>query len=181
MSGVSATPSLRLKAVAAMIDWLIYAVTFAVAATIPLVAGPDEPSTTTASASLTMTFVVMGLGTVFNALTNRRDPTTGLAAPVLKAAGIAALPLALVFVATELPGLQQGLLTQELTGLQWLAAIGLAALLPLVIEGDKWLRRRRFAPPAAGSAQEAVSPVRARTAQPVSPRPSLSGRGRRQA
>ena len=29
-------------------------------------------------ASLTMTFVVMGLGTVFNALTNRRDPASGL-------------------------------------------------------------------------------------------------------
>ena len=30
--------------------------------------------------SLTMTFVVMGLGTVFNALTNRRDPASGLRA-----------------------------------------------------------------------------------------------------
>ena len=58
-----------------------------VAAFIPLVAGPDEPSTDVAPASLTMTFVVMGLGTVFNALTNRRDPTSGLSAPILKAAG----------------------------------------------------------------------------------------------
>ena len=41
---------------------------------VPLVVGPDEPSTDAASASMTMTFAVMGLGTVFNALTNRRDP-----------------------------------------------------------------------------------------------------------
>ena len=51
--------------------------TLFVAALIPLVAGPDTPHPTTPSASLTMTFVVMGLGTVFNALTNRRDPTSG--------------------------------------------------------------------------------------------------------
>ena len=27
---------------------------------------------------MTMTFVVMGLGTIFNALTNRREPASGL-------------------------------------------------------------------------------------------------------
>ena len=52
--------------------------TLFVAALIPLVAGPDDPSTEVPTASLTMTFVVMGLGTVFNALTNRRDPASGL-------------------------------------------------------------------------------------------------------
>ena len=36
---------------------------------------------------MTMTFVVMGLGTVVNALTNRRDPASGLTPPILKAAG----------------------------------------------------------------------------------------------
>ena len=90
-----------------------------------------------------MTFVVMGLGTVFNALTNRRDPTTGLSAPILQALLIALVPVALVFLATELPGLQSGLLTTSLSGSQWLACIGLALLLPLVIEGSKWNRRRR--------------------------------------
>ena len=39
---------------------------------------------------MTMTFVVMGLGTVFNALTNRRDPASGLAPPILKAIGVSA-------------------------------------------------------------------------------------------
>ena len=34
---------------------------------------------------MTMTFVVMGLGTVFNALVMRRDPDTGLDAAMLKA------------------------------------------------------------------------------------------------
>ena len=46
---------------------------------------PTPRTRTEPSASLTMTFVVMGLGTVFNALTNRRDPASGLTPPVLKA------------------------------------------------------------------------------------------------
>ena len=40
----------------------------------------------------------------------------------------------MIVLATELPGLQKGLLTTSLTGTQWLACFGLAALLPLVIE-----------------------------------------------
>ena len=40
--------------------------------------GPTSRAPTTASVSMTMTFVVMGLGTIFNALTNRRDPASGL-------------------------------------------------------------------------------------------------------
>ena len=47
---------------------------------------------TSASASMTMTFVVMGLGTVFNALANRRDPTSGITPPIVKAAAICAVP-----------------------------------------------------------------------------------------
>ena len=63
-----------------------------------------------------MTFVVMGLGTVFNALTNRRDPASGLSAPLLKALAISARPGGMIVLATELPGLQKGLLTTSLTG-----------------------------------------------------------------
>ena len=59
---------------------------------LPFVAGPDEPSPNQASVSMTMTFVVMGLGTAFNALVNRRDPTSGLTPPILKALAIALVP-----------------------------------------------------------------------------------------
>ncbi len=47
----------------------------------PLALGPDEPRCRARSVSMTMTFVVMGLGTAFNALVNRRDPTSGLVPP----------------------------------------------------------------------------------------------------
>jgi Ca2+-transporting ATPase len=98
---------------------------------------------------MTMTFAVMGLGTVLNALTNRRDPASGLTPPVLKAVGISVVPVVMLVLATQLPALQSGLLTQPLTGRQWLACIGLALLVPAVIEGSKWLRRRG-APAASG-------------------------------
>ena len=46
-------------------------------------------------------------------------------------------------LATELAFLQRALLTQSLTGPQWLACLGLALVLPIVVEVDKWLRRRQ--------------------------------------
>jgi Ca2+-transporting ATPase len=147
------------------VTWIVYAAVLFVAALIPLVAGPDTPSPSKPSASLTMTFVVMGLGTIFNALTNRRDPASGLEAPVIKALAISVFPLVMIVLATQLHSLQSGLLTQPLTGRQWLACVGLSLLVPLVIEGNKWLKRRRLPPPGpidvtrgvAGTAKGAAS------------------------
>jgi P-type Ca2+ transporter type 2C len=141
--------------------WVLYGAVLFVAAFVPLVAGPDEPSTDVPTASLTMTFVVMGLGTVFNALSNRRDPATGLGAPLLKALAVALVPVAMVFLATQLPGLQAGLLTTPLTGPQWLVSIGLALLLPLVVEVSKWVRRRRIPVEPTVDVAAAVAPSRA--------------------
>ena len=128
---------------AAVTLWIVYAAVLFVIAFIPLVLGPDDPSTESSSASLTMTFVVMGLGTVFNAITNRRHPTSGLTPPILRGLAVALVPVTMLALATELPGLQRGLLTESLTGRQWVACLGLALVLPVVIEGSKWVRRRR--------------------------------------
>jgi len=136
-------PKLPITNRQAVTQWIIYAATLFVAALIPLVTGPDSPRTDVPTASLTMTFVVMGLGTIFNALTNRRDPATGLDPPLLQALAISLFPFTMLVLATELPGLQKGLLTTSLTGPEWLACFALAAALPAVIEGSKWIRRRR--------------------------------------
>jgi Ca2+-transporting ATPase len=143
--------------------WVFYGAVLFLAALTPLVVGRDTLSTDQASAGMTMTFVVMGLGTVFNALTNRRDPTSGLTAPILQALAISLVPAGMIVLATELPGLQRGLLTTSLTGLQWLSAIGLALLLPLVVEISKWIRRHRAGVAAVVDAPRAVAPIRART------------------
>ena len=147
----------------AVLFWLLYAAVLFLAALTPLVAGPDQPSPERASASMTMTFVVMGLGTVFNALTNRRDPASGLIPPILKAVAISLAPIVLIVLATEVGFLQRSLLTQELTGMQWLACIALALALPVVIEAGKWIRRSRAPKPAAIDPTRAVTPARALT------------------
>ena len=71
------------------------------------------------------------------------------------------IPILLLVLSTELPFLQKGLLTQSLTGPQWLACLGLGLVLPVVVELDKWVRRRRVAPPEAIDAPHAVAPARA--------------------
>jgi P-type Ca2+ transporter type 2C len=154
-------PSVPLTNQAAIARWLLYALVLFFAAGAPLVAGPDEPHTDKASVSMTMTFVVMGLGTVLNALVNRRDPTSGLTGPVAKALAIGVVPVVMLFLATQLPTLQAGLLTTPLSPSEWLVCAGLAALLPIVVELDKWMRRRRAHKPSQLAPEYAVSPSRA--------------------
>jgi P-type Ca2+ transporter type 2C len=154
-------PRLPITNRAAVIWWIVYGAALFVSALVPLVWGPDKPSVDHATASLTMTFVVMGLGTVFNAMTNRRDPGTGLAPPILAALAVALVPVALIVLATMLPGLQHGLMTTSLTGPEWRASIGLALVLPLVVEVSKWVRRRRLPRVPATDVQRAVAPARA--------------------
>jgi Ca2+-transporting ATPase len=128
---------------------------------VPLVFGPDTLSIDQPSASMTMCFVVVGLGTVFSGLVMRREPSSGLTAPVLGAIKILVIPVALIVLATELGFMQRGLLTQSLDGLQWLACIGLALVVPIVVELDKLIRRRHLPGPAAMTPAEVVNPSRA--------------------
>jgi P-type Ca2+ transporter type 2C len=146
---------------AAMARWMLYGATLFLTALVPLVFGPDTLSTDEPSASMTMCFVVLGIGTIFSGLVMRRDPTSGLVPPILSAVKWLAIPVALVVLATELRFLQHGLLTQALTGPQWLACIGLALVVPIVVEVDKWVRRRRHRQPAEYAPEVAVNPARA--------------------
>ena len=155
-------PKIPITNRAAISRWVLYGAVLFLAALVPLVFGPDTLSTDKPSSSMTMSFVVVGLGTVFSGLVMRRDPTSGLVPPILPAVRILAIPVALVVLATELRFLQHGLLTQSLTGDQWLACIGLAMVLPVVVEVDKWIRRTRRADRRREYIpEEAVNPSRA--------------------
>jgi Ca2+-transporting ATPase len=154
-------PKVPITNPAAITRWVLYGAVLFLAALVPLVFGPDTLSTDVPSASMTMCFAVLGLGTVFSGLVMRRDPTSGLVPPILSAVKWLAIPAVLVVLATELPFLQRGLLTQPLSGLQWLACIGLALVLPVVVEVDKWVRRRRHQQPGVYAAEAAVNPARA--------------------
>jgi Ca2+-transporting ATPase len=154
-------PKVPITNPAAITRWVLYGATLFLAALVPLVFGPDTLSTNEPSASMTMSFVVLGLGTILSGLVMRRDPTSGLVPPILSAVKWLAIPAALVVLATELGFLQRGLLTQPLSGLEWLACIGLALVVPVVVEVDKWVRRRRHRRPAEYAPEVAVSPARA--------------------
>jgi Ca2+-transporting ATPase len=154
-------PGVPITNLPAVVRWVAYGTVLFLSALVPLVAGPDKPSTDTASASMTMCYVVIGLGTIFSGVVMRRDPTSGLTPPILTAVKWSVLPALLLVLSTELDFLQHGLLTQSLSGLQWLACIGLGLVLPIVVEIDKWTRRVRAHPPAAVPVEVAVAPVRA--------------------
>jgi Ca2+-transporting ATPase len=159
MSRPPRDPKLPISNRGAITSWVLYASVLFVAALLPLVIGPDDPKPDAASVSMTMTFAVLGFGTIFNALTNRRDPASGIAAPILKALAVSVVPVVMLVLAAELPGLQRALLTEEMSGLQWFACVGLAALLPITVEGRKWLVRRRASAPAL-DVHRTVAPTR---------------------
>jgi Ca2+-transporting ATPase len=154
-------PNVPITNRAAVTRWVLYGGVLFLAAFVPLAWGPDTLYIDQPSASMTMCFVVIGIGTVFSGLVMRRDPSSGLTPPVLGAIKILVIPAALVVLATELSFMQRALLTQSLDGLQWLACIGLALILPVVVEVDKWIRRRRIPAPTGPSTLEAVNPGRA--------------------
>jgi Ca2+-transporting ATPase len=68
---------------AAVTRWVLYGAVLFLAALVPLIAGPDQPTTDAPSAAMTMCYVVIGLGTIFSGVVMRRDPTSGLIPPIL--------------------------------------------------------------------------------------------------
>lgn len=143
-------------------QWLLYSIAMFAVSLVPLLAGPDELLFDAASASMTMAYVVLGLSTIFSGLALRRDPGNGLAAPILSALKWSAIPALLLILSTELGFLQRGLMTMSLTADQWWACLGLALIVPLVIELDKWRRRRGTATAATPiDATQALAPARA--------------------
>jgi Ca2+-transporting ATPase len=155
-------PSIPITNRFAISRWLLYGAVLFIAGLIPLVAGPDTLYTNKPSASMTMCYAVIGLGTIFSGLVMRREPSSGLTAPVLGAIKILVLPLILLVLSTQLDFLQKGLLTEPLSGPEWMECIGLALIVPIVVEADKWLRRRKLAtvridPVAAVAPERAIS------------------------
>jgi Ca2+-transporting ATPase len=155
-------PSVGITNGPAVRRWIINGLILCIASGIPLVLGPDTPVADRPTASMTMAFVVMGIGSVLSGLVLRREPESGLAAPLLTAVKVLSVPLILVVLATELDFLQGWLTTQSLSGPQWLACLGLALLLPVVAELDKVFMRRRAAAPRVLDPAEVVTPARAR-------------------
>ena len=127
---------------AAVTQWLAYGSVIFLASLVPLLAFSDESSSTEPNAPVTMTFVVAALGSIFCGVVVRRDPESGLMPPILVAVKWLSIPLALTVAAVELSFMQRLIGTTGLDGRQWLICLGLALVIPLFIEVEKWVRRR---------------------------------------
>ena len=155
-------PKVPITNASAVWRWIGYGAVRFLAGFACLVWGPDLPSIDKPSASMTMAFAVMAFSAILGGLVLRRDPASGLAAPVLKALAILAIPAVIVVLSTELPFMQQRLMTEPLSGSQWLVVLGLSVAAALVPEVDKWIRRRRMPKVGSTDVRAAVDPSRAR-------------------
>ncbi|WP_039395017.1 cation-translocating P-type ATPase, partial [Microbacterium mangrovi] len=130
---------------AAVILWFVYGGLLFIVTLVPLLIHPDQLSSTQANMPVTMAFVVAALGSIFGGLVMRRDPESGLSAPILSAVKWLSIPTLLTVVAVEVGFMQQLVGTVALSGSEWVTALGLALVVPVVIELIKWIRRARLA------------------------------------
>ncbi|MGW9587974.1 cation-translocating P-type ATPase [Microbacterium sp. NPDC055455] len=129
---------------AAVTLWFIYGGLIFLTTLIPLLIYPDQLSSTQPNVPVTMAFVVCALGSIFGGLVMRRDPESGLAPPILIAVKWLSIPLVLTVAAVEVGFMQRLIGTTSLSGDEWLTALGLALLVPVLIELEKWIRRSRL-------------------------------------
>jgi len=129
---------------AAVTLWFAYGSLIFLTTLVPLLIYPDQLSSTQPNVPVTMAFVVCALGSIFGGLVMRRDPESGLAPPILVAVKWLSIPLALTVAAVEIGFMQRLVGTVGLTGGEWLIALGLALLVPVLIELEKWVRRARL-------------------------------------
>jgi Ca2+-transporting ATPase len=155
-------PAVKLTNPLSVRQWVFYGGLLFLVTLVALIYGPGELAGDQASVPMTMAFVVMAFGTVLSGLVLRRAPESGIDAPVLGALKTLMVPVLITIVAVEWTFMQQLLATTSLTGGQWLAALGLALVVPVTIELSKIPRRRALHQPAEFDAADAVNPGRAR-------------------
>jgi P-type Ca2+ transporter type 2C len=126
-----------------IVRWVVTGFIIAASALAVLAWGPDEPSTTEASVSMTMAFAIVSLSAVNVGLVMRREREAPWSSPVFPYLGWIILGWVLTVLAVELTVLQRLLDTTSLTGDQWLVVIGLSLIAPAVVAVDKYVQLSR--------------------------------------
>jgi Ca2+-transporting ATPase len=124
------------------VRWICLGVLLGVLSLLPLVLGPDQPSSETATASVTMAYAVMALATAAAGFVMRKTTASAFSRPAVTAALLSLAGVAITIVSTEVGFLQGWLRTTELTNPQWAACFGLALVFAIAVEAEKALRRR---------------------------------------
>ena len=117
--------------------WAVLGLIVASSALAVLTWGPDEPSTTAASASMTMAFAIVAFSAVNLGIVVRREREAPWASPIFPYLGYILLGWALTWAAVELPMLQRLLDTQSLPGGQWMVVLGFSLLMPAAAAIDR--------------------------------------------
>jgi Ca2+-transporting ATPase len=137
------TPGSRIATRAQTVRWAITGFIISGLALMVLAWGPDEPSTTDASVSMTMAFAVVALSAVNNGLVMRREREPWWSAPMFPYLGWIILGWILTWAAVELNMLQRLLDTVPLTGAQWALVLALSLVAPAFTAVDKALHLRK--------------------------------------
>jgi len=138
------TPGSRIATRAQTVRWLITGFIVSVLALLVLAWGPDEPSTTEPSVSMTMAFAVVALTAVNLGLVMRREREPWWSAPIFPYLGWIIAGWALTWAAVELNMLQRLLDTVQLTGAQWALVLALSLVAPAFTAIDKSIQLRRL-------------------------------------
>lgn len=164
-------PGARIVNPPQVVRWAVTGFVVAVTALSLLWWGPDEPSTTAPSASMTMAFAVVSLTAVNLGLVMRREREPFWSTPVFPYLGWIILGWILTWSAVELGMLQRLLDTVSLTGGQWLIVLGLSLIAPTIVGIDKAVQLRRHQAPRSPTDTPTVPP----TPVPSTSGPSTSG------
>jgi Ca2+-transporting ATPase len=137
------TPGTRIVNTPQIVRWVLSGFIVAVTAIGILQFGPDDPSTKTGSASMTMAFALVALSAVNLGLVMRREREPVWSSPVFPYLGWIILGWSLTWAAVELTMLQRLLDTVSLTANEWLVVLGLSLVMPGLVLVDKTIQLRR--------------------------------------
>jgi Ca2+-transporting ATPase len=134
-----------------ILHWALIGFVVAVMALGLLELGPDEPSTTTPSVSMTMAFALVSFTAANLGLVLRRDREPAWSSPLFPYLGWIIVGWLMAWAGVELGMLQRILGTVSLSGREWLTVLALSLVAPLILGIDKY-RRIRHLPTSASSA-----------------------------
>jgi Ca2+-transporting ATPase len=136
-------PGTRIVTGPQTIRWAVSGFLVAFSALAVLIWGPDEPSTTHGSVSMTMAFAVVALTAVNLGVVMRREREPAWSSPIFPYFWCILVGWLFTWAAVELGMLQRLLDTTSLTGGQWGLVLLLSIVTPLVVWVDKTIQLRR--------------------------------------
>ena len=155
-------PGTRIVTGPQIVRWLVSGFAVAFSALSVLEWGPDEPSTTHPSISMTMAFAVVALSAVNLGVVMRREREAPWSDPIFPYMGWIILGWGLTWAGVELGMLQRLLDTVSLTAKEWGVVLLLSLIAPTIVAMDKFiqLRRQRKSEPSLVVSPEAEAGAR---------------------